>query len=150
MQVILLQDVKGVGKKGQTVDVSDGYANNYLVPRRLAVILTKRSQEILDNQIEAKRQAEEDKRAEAERLKTQLESIIVEFQAVAGKDGRMFGSISGKQICEVLKSKHGIIIDKRKFVDRDTVNVFGTTIVKVELYKGIIGTFKVHVVEKER
>ena len=68
MQVILLQDVRGVGKKGQTVDVSDGYGNNFLLPRRLAVLATKRSREILDNQIEAKKQEEANKKKEAEEL----------------------------------------------------------------------------------
>lgn len=150
MQVILLQDVKGVGKKGQTVDVSDGYGNNFLLPRRLAVLSTKRSKEILDNQIEAKRQEEENKKKEAEKLVDVLKDITLEFVMTPGKDGRMFGSVSSKQICEAIKAKYGILLDKRKFVDRDTVNVFGTTTMHIELYKGVIGTFKVHVSEKAR
>lgn len=149
MEVILLQDVKGVGKKGQTVNVSDGYATNFLIPRRLAVLSTKRSREILDNQIEAKRLAEEEKKKDAIELSKKLESVVIEFQA-AGKEGKMFGSISSKQICEALKSQYTIVLDKRKFIERDTVNVFGTTIIKVELYKGVIGSFKVHVTEKVR
>ena len=148
MQVILLQDVKGVGKKGQTIEVSDGYGNNFLIPRRLAVVATKRSKEILDLQNENKRLEEEKKKNEAIALANRLKDITLEFKASSGKDGRMFGSISSKQICELLKSQHNIIIDKRKFVDRDTVNVFGITNIKVELYKGVIGEFKVRVVEK--
>ena len=150
MQVILLQDVRGVGKKGQTVDVSDGYGNNFLLPRRLAVLATKRSREILDNQIEAKKQEEANKKKEAEELVVRLKDIILEFQATPGKDGRMFGFISSKQICEAIKERHGILLDKRKFVEKDTVNVFGITTMKIELYKGVIGTFKVHVSEKVR
>lgn len=150
MQVILLQDVRGVGKKGQTVDVSDGYGNNFLLPRRLAVLATKRSREILDNQIEAKKQEEANKKKEAEELVVRLKDIILEFQATPGKDGRMFGSISSKQVCEAMKERHGIHLDKRKFVEKDTVNVFGITTMKIELYKGVIGTFKVHVSEKVR
>lgn len=150
MQVILLQDVRGVGKKGQTVDVSDGYGNNFLLPRRLAVLATKRSREILDNQIEAKKQEEANKKKEAEELVVRLKDIILEFQAIPGKDGRMFGSISSKQVCEAMKERHGILLDKRKFVEKDTVNVFGITTMKIELYKGVIGTFKVHVSEKVR
>lgn len=148
MQVILLQDVKGVGKKGQTIEVSDGYGNNFLIPRRLAVVATKRSKEILDLQNENKRLEEQRKKEEAIALAGRLKDIILEFKAPSGKDGRMFGSISSKQICELLKSQYGIVVDKRKFVDRDTVNVFGITTVKIELYKGVIGEFKVHVVEK--
>ena len=150
MQVILLQDVRGVGKKGQTVDVSDGYGNNFLLPRRLAVLATKRSREILDNQIEAKKQEEANKKKEAEELVVRLKDIILEFQATPGKDGRMFGSISSKQVCEAMKERHGILLDKRKFVEKDTVNVFGITTMKIELYKDVIGTFKVHVSEKVR
>lgn len=150
MQVILLQDVRGVGKKGQTVDVSDGYGNNFLLPRRLAVLATKRSREILDNQIEAKKQEEANKKKEAEELVVRLKDIILEFQATPGKDGRMFGSISSKQVCEAMKERHDILLDKRKFVEKDTVNVFGITTMKIELYKGVIGTFKVHVSEKVR
>lgn len=150
MQVILLQDVRGVGKKGQTVDVSDGYGNNFLLPRRLAVLATKRSREILDNQIEAKKQEEANKKKEAEELVVRLKDIILEFQATPGKDGRMFGSISSKQVCEAMKERHGILLDKRKFVEKDTVNVFGITTMKIELYKGVIGTFEVHVSEKVR
>ncbi len=149
MEVILLQDVKGVGKKGQTVNVSDGYATNFLIPRRLAVLSTKRSREILDNQIESKRLEEEKKKQDAIELSKKLENVVIEFQA-AGKEGKMFGSISSKQICEALKMQYAIILDKRKFIERDTVNVFGTTIIKVELYKGVIGSFKVHVTEKAR
>ncbi|MDY5853528.1 MAG: 50S ribosomal protein L9 [Bacilli bacterium] len=148
MKVILLQDVKGVGKKGQTVEVSDGYANNFILPRRLGVMATKRSQEILNLQIEDARKKDEENRLNAQEVAKQLETITLEFVAPSGKDGRMFGSISSKQIVDALKSKHNILIDKRKFLSNDTANVFGTTNFKVELYKGVVGTIKVHVSEK--
>lgn len=148
MQVILLQDVKSVGKKGQTVEVSDGYGNNFLIPRRLAVVATKRSKEILDLQNENKRLEEQRKKEEAVVLANKLKDIVLEFKAPSGKDGRMFGSISSKQICELLKEQHDIIIDKRKIISHDNVNVFGITNIKVELYKGVIGEFKVRVLEK--
>ena len=98
MKVILLQDVKGVGKKGQTVEVSDGYANNFILPRRLGVMATKRSQEILNLQIEDARKKDEENRLNAQEVAKQLETITLEFVAPSGKDGRMFGSISSKQI----------------------------------------------------
>lgn len=150
MKVILLQDVKGVGKKGQTVEVSDGYANNFLVPRRLAVISTERSREILELQNENKRLLEEKKKEEAIAIRKKLETIVVELQATAGKDGKMFGSISSKQICEELKNQFHVVVDKRKILNRDSVNVFGTTNIQIELYKDVIGTIKVHVTEKVR
>lgn len=153
MKIILLTDVKGVGKKGQTVDAKDGFAKNYLIPRKLAVISTDTNQKIL-----AKNNAQEDARQlalkeEAEALAKRLEHINVEFKAKVGSDGRMFGSISPKQIEEGLKTQWGITIDKRKFIDKYPANAIGYTRLKIELYKGsageVIGTVNVHISEEK-
>lgn len=148
MKVILLQDVKNVGKKGQTVEVSDGYANNFLLPKRLGVNATKRSIEILDKQKEDARLLDEKLKKEAEALKEKLKTITLEFSVKSGKDGKLFGSISSKQIVETLKKQYNITIDKKKFVDRETVNTLGITILKIELYKGVIAEIKIHVREE--
>ena len=92
---------------------------------------------------------DEENRLNAQEVAKQLETITLEFVAPSGKDGRMFGSISSKQIVDALKSKHNILIDKRKFLSNDTANVFGTTNCKVELYKGVIGKIRVHVSENK-
>ncbi len=147
MKVILLQDVKNVGKKGQTIEVSDGYANNFLLPRRLGVIATKRSVEILDKQKEDARLLDEKLKKEAEILKEKLSTITLEFYVKSGKDGKLFGSVSSKQIVEALKNKFDIVVDKKKFIAKETVNTLGVTILKIELYKGVIGDIKVHVIE---
>ncbi len=147
MKVILLQDVKKVGKKGETIEVTDGYATNFLLPRRLAVNATKRSVEILDKQKEDARILDEQNRKNAEELKEKLKAITLEFTCKTGKDGKLFGSVSSKQVVEMLKSKYGISIDKRKFVDKETVNTLGVTILKNELYKGVVAEIKVHVSE---
>ncbi len=147
MKVILLQDVKNVGKKGQTIEVSDGYANNFLLPKRLGVNATKRSVEILDKQKEDARILDEKNRKEAEELKEKLKTITLEFTCKTGKDGKLFGSVSSKQVVEKLKTSYGITIDKRKFVDKETVNTLGVTILKNELYKGVVAEIKVHVRE---
>lgn len=147
MKVILLQDVKKVGKKGETIEVTDGYATNFLLPRRLAVNATKRSVEILDKQKEDARILDEQNRKNAEELKEKLKTITLEFTCKTGKDGKLFGSVSSKQVVEMLKSKYGISIDKRKFVDKETVNTLGETILKNELYKGVVAEIKVHVSE---
>lgn len=147
MKVILLQDVKNVGKKGQTIEVSDGYANNFLLPKRLGVNVTKRSVEILDKQKEDARILDEKNRKEAEELKEKLKTITLEFTCKTGKDGKLFGSVSSKQVVEKLKTSYGITIDKRKFVDKETVNTLGVTILKNELYKGVVAEIKVHVSE---
>ena len=145
MKVILLKEVKGLGKKDQIVEVSDGYAVNFLLPRRLAVKMTNKSQEVLDNQIEQRKLQDQKNKEEAEKLKTVIEGVVLEFKASASKDGRMFGTISPKQIEQEYKAKHGIVIDKRKFVDKYPVNAFGYTSLKIELYKGVIATCRIHV-----
>lgn len=153
MKVILIQDVKGVGKKGDTKDVNDGYARNFLIPRKLAVMSTPSSQAKL-----AKNTAEEAARqkalkADAEKLARRLENINVEFKAKVGSDGRMFGTISPKEIEEGLKEQWGIVIDKRKFIDKTPANAVGYTRLRIELYKGsegqVIGTVNVHITEEK-
>ena len=151
MKVILLQDVKKLGKKGETITVADGYGANFLIPKGLAVASTEGSQRQLarDNEEEAKRQKRlfEEAKVLAERLK----SINVEFAVKVGKDGKMFGSISPKEIAEGLERQWGIIIDKRKFIDKYPANALGYTRLKIELYKGsegtVVGTVNVHISE---
>lgn len=151
MKIILLKDVKGVGKKGDTVEVSDGYASNFLIPRGLACVSTKGSQAQLqkDNAEEAARHRA--MKAEAEELAKRLEHINVEFKAKCGSDGRMFGTISPKEIEEGMLKQWGIVIDKRKFLDKYPANAFGYTKLRIELYKGqagqVIGTVSVHISE---
>ncbi|MDY5440898.1 MAG: 50S ribosomal protein L9 [Candidatus Enteromonas sp.] len=151
MKVILTQDVKKVGKKGETVSVSDGYGLNFLIPKGLAKLSTDANQKELkrDNEAEARRQKE--LKAEAERIKTRLESINVEFTLRTGSDGRAFGSISPKEIIEGLEKQWGIKLDKRKFIDKYPANALGFTRLKIELYKGVegevVGVVNVHISE---
>lgn len=149
MKVIMLADVKGIGKKGQTVEVKDGYASNYLIPHRLAVKLTEKSKEVLDkqNQDAAEKFAQDKKNAEE--LAKKLESTVVEFTANTGADGKMFGNISPKQIEEKLKAEFGITIDKRKFIDKIPVDRIGYTKLRIELFKGVEGVITVHVSERK-
>lgn len=151
MKVILLQDVRKLGKKGDTITVSDGYGSNYLIPKGLAVSSTANSQKEL-----AKKNAEEEARqkqlkAEAEELAKRLEHINVEFKAKVGADGRMFGAISPKEIEEGLFKQWGIKIDKRKFIDKYPANALGYTRLKIELYRGsegsVVGVVNVHISE---
>lgn len=147
MKVILLADVKNLGKVGEVKDVSNGYAANFLIPNKLAVNYTDKAKEILKNQ-----QADEAKRIEEEKnkaldVKAKLEKIVLEFKAKAAPDGRMVGTISYKQVEETLKNLHQIIIDKRKIIDKYQINAFGTSRLQVELFKGVIGTVNVHVSE---
>ena len=145
MKVILLKDVKGIGKKDATVEVKDGYASNYLIPCGLAVKLTEGSKNVLNKQQEDRKLKDAEDKALAEQVAVKLESITLEFKANTGADEKMFGTISFKQIEEELKAKHNIVIDKRKFIDKTPVDRLGYTKLRIELYKGVVGTVTVHV-----
>ena len=149
MKVILLKDVKNVGKKDQVEEVSQGYGANYLIRNGLAVMYTAGSKKVLDNQIQLRAEDEAKKKEQAEEIVEKLKSITLEFTATSSKDGRMCGNISPKQIVEEMFKKFNIELDKRKFVDKYPVNAFGFTRLKIELYKGVIGTVNVHVSEKK-
>lgn len=149
MKVILLKDIKGVGRKQEIVNVKDGYGANYLIPHGLAVMYSEKSLEILENQ-KADQAAEIAKNiAKAKEIAAKLKDITLEFTANSGTGGRMFGTISSKQIAAELQSKYGIEIDKRKFVNKTTVDAFGYTKLQIELYKGVIGEINVHVTESK-
>ena len=150
MKVIMIKDLKKVGKRGEIIEISDGYASNFVIPQGYAKKLTENS---LDDY--KKEKAEEaallaQKKAAAQEVAKKLESITLEFQATSGKNGLMIGQISPKQIEEELKSKYDIVIDKRKFIDRYPCNAYGTTSLKIELFKGVIGVVKVHITEKAK
>lgn len=148
MKVILLSDVKKLGKKGDMVEVADGYARNFLFRQRLAVEATKHSKEILDRQNLEHELMEKDMEANAEKLKERLKTITLEFKLKTGKDGRVFGSISTKQVAEQLHKEYDIVIDKRKVLTGAHIDSLGVTYVKVDLYKNqVIGQIKVHVSE---
>lgn len=148
MKVILLQDVKKVGKKGEMVNVADGYGQNFLIKNKLAVMATQQSKDILKKEATAKAEQEKQKEANAKALKEKMKDIVLEFKLSGGTNGRVYGAVSNKAIVDEMKKAHGIEIDKRKFVDFNTIQALGYTNVKVELYKGVIAEFKVHTSEK--
>ena len=147
MKVILLSDVKKVGKKGAIIEVSDGYGANYLIPNKLAVKATKTSMEIKQKQDDTEAQHQEKLKQEAIELKGKVEKLTLELKAKTGKDGKMFGTISSKQIVEEYKKQFNIELDKRKFVDNNNISSLGYTKLKIELYKNVIATIIVHVSE---
>ena len=148
MKVILLADVKKLGKKDQTIEVSDGYAVNFLFPRKLAVQVTKKSVEVLENQQEERRENDARMKAEAEALTKRLDTITLEFSVKTGREGKLFGAISLKQVADELNKQYKIDIDKRKFVDKGPLDVLGFHHLGVELYKGVIGKVHVHLREE--
>lgn len=148
MKVILTKDIRGQGKKGQLVEVSDGYARNFLMPRGLAKEATKENLNVMHGQQEAeaykKQMALEDARALAERL----EKITVRIKAKSGDNGKLFGSVTSKEIAEELLSAEHIKIDKKKMVLPDGIKSLGTTEVEIKLHPGVSARLKVAVSEK--
>lgn len=149
MEIILLTDVKGVGKKGETKVVSDGYANNFLIKKNLAVRKTSESIHNLNLEKARLERQEQELKELALKQKEQLKSIVLEFKAKVGNNGYMIGEISTKEIASTLDAKYKIKIDKRKFVDKIKINSFGNTILKIELYKDVVAEIKVHVSEEK-
>ena len=149
MKVILQQDVKGKGKKGQLVEVSEGYGRNYLLPRGLAVAATADNMNQRKQAEEARAHREAVERAEAEANAKKFESIIVHMTAKGGTSGRIFGSVTSKEIAAQLKKEHGIEINKQKIVLDEAIKTFGTFELKVKLYPEVVGKLKVQVTEAE-
>lgn len=148
MKVILLKDVRGQGKKDDVIKVSPGYARNYLIKNNLAIEATPGNLNALKaRQQKAKEQEVEEKEA-AEKLKTQLKDITVTLKAKAGDGGRLFGSITNKQIADKLKEDHGHKVDRRKIELDEPIRVLGHTKVPVKLHPEVTGTINVHVVEE--
>ena len=149
MKVLLLKDVKNLGKKGTICNVADGYAQNFLFKNGLAVVASEKSMEIRSKEIENEKIAEQKRIEEATKNKEVLEKIMVTFKAKAGKDGRMFGTISTKQVAEEILKLTKINIDKRKITLDVPISSFGVTNVNIELHKKVIAKVKVQVLPIE-
>ena len=150
MKVIFTQDVRGRGKRGQLKEVPDGYAQNYLIRKGFAKAATKAAMSELKGQQRAAKKEAAEELAEAKKLKTQLEDdkTVVELTGKAGTDGRMFGSISGKQIVTALKKQYGIKLDKRKLQLSAPIKALGYVNVPVKLHKQVTASVRVHIAEK--
>ncbi|MBE6160813.1 MAG: 50S ribosomal protein L9 [Firmicutes bacterium] len=146
MKVILLKDVKGQGKKDDIINVSDGYANNFLIKNGLAVMETKRSKEVLDNQIKKRNDEEDSLVASLNEIKKKLENKEISFKVKTGKEDRVFGTISTKQISDELKNK-GFQIDKKLIHPTSGLDSLGSHIVNIKLHKRV--EFNISVVLKK-
>ena len=147
MKVILQQDVKGQGKKGQMIEASDGYARNFLLPRKLAVPATAENINTMQQQEKAKRAQEAAERAAALEMAEKLKECPVKLTAKAGNGGRLFGSVTSKEVSEALKAQHGIDIAKTKIVLPDPIKAFGTYQLKCKLGYEVSGTINGTVTE---
>ena len=147
MKVILQQDVKGQGKKGQLIDVSDGYGRNFLLAKKLAVLATPENINTMKQQEKAKKAQEAAEKAEAEATAKKLETLTVKVSAKAGEGGRLFGAVTAKEVAEALAAQHGITINKAKLVLDEPIKACGGYKLKAKLGYEVVGTVSVMVVE---
>ena len=148
MKVILQQDVKGQGKKGQLIEASDGYARNFLLPRKLAVPATAENLNTMKQQEKAKKAQEAAEKAEAQAVAEKLKEAVVKLTAKAGSGGRLFGAVTSKEISDALKEQYGLDVAKTKIVQDEPIKAFGTYELKVKLGYEVTGTLKVMVAEE--
>ena len=146
MKVILQQDVKGQGKKGQMIEASDGYARNFLLPRKLAVAATAENINTMKMQEKAKKAQEAAEKAEAQAIAEKLAGITVKVTAKGGSAGRLFGSVTAKEVAELASAQTGSPIDKKKLMMED-IKAFGTYEVEARIYPGVSAKFFVAVIE---
>lgn len=147
MKVIFLKDVKGKGKKGEVKNVADGYAQNFLIKQGLAVEANQAAISSLNAQKKKEEKLAAEELAEAKKLKEKMDKITVEFSTKAGEGGRLFGSITNKQIADELQKVHSIKIDRRKIDLPDAIRSLGYTKVSVKLHTEVTATLNVHVKE---
>lgn len=146
MKVILLTDIKGVGKRDEVINASDGYARNFLFPKNLAV---EANQENM-SKLKAKKASVQHKRDldldEARKIAKKLKEIILEIKVKAGENGKIFGGVTAKEIAENLKEQYKIEVDKKKVVLNETIKTLGTFTVEIKLNEGVSARLKVHTI----
>ena len=148
MKVILTQDVKAQGKKGQVINVSDGYARNFLLPKGLAVVADAKAMSDIKNKEASEKHRIAVETEEARQVAKKLEPVVVKIKLQAGPDGRLFGSVTSKDISEELEKATGIKIDKKKIMLEDPIKSFGTYTIDIKLYPEVTGKLYVLVCEK--
>jgi len=148
MKVILKSDVKALGKKDQVIEVADGYARNYLIPRGLAIPADKKALTDLKNREEARQRRLEAERAEAEAIVEKISGILVKIKMSAGADGRLYGSVTSKDVADALLRDFGIEIDRRKIIIPEPIKAYGNYTLDVKLYPEITGKINILVCEK--
>ena len=147
MKVILLANVKGLGKKDDMVEAAEGYARNYLLPRKLAIVADNKAQNELKGKESARQYKIDEETKAAKAIAEKLSAITVKIRSASGADGRLYGAVTAKDIAEALEKDFGITVDKRKLELPDVIKSYGTYTVSVKLYTDVLG--KVNVVVHE-
>ena len=148
MKVILTQDVKGQGKKDQVVDVSDGYARNFLFPKKLAIVADAKAMNELKNKEASHQHKIELERAEAKALAEKLTAITLKMVCKSGSDGRLYGAVTAKDVADAMQKDHGITVDKRKITIPEPIKSYGKYTLDVKLYTDVSGKINLLVCDK--
>ena len=148
MKVILLQDIKGVGKKDEIINASDGYARNFLLPKKLAVEANNENISKLKAKNDSKAYKKSLEKEEAQKTVDKLKGILLKIPVKTGENGKVFGSITSKEIADNLKQQYKIEIDKKKIDLKEPIKVLGSFSVNIKLYEGVVGTLKVQIVSQ--
>lgn len=147
MKVVLNADIKGIGKKLSIVEVSEGYARNYLIPRKLASQADNRSLNEAKEKSDALKYKKDTEKQEAEKMKKLIDTKSIKFNRKIGENGKLFGSVTEKEISDMIKKEFGIEIDKRKITMESSIKELGTYVAKIKLYEGIIANLRIVVLE---
>ena len=145
MKVILLENVKGVGKKDEIISANDGYARNFLLPKKLAEANNQNLAKLKSKQ-EANAHKKMTEKQEAEELAKKLEKIILKIQVKAGENGKIFGGVTAKEISEKLQSEHNFKVDKKKIDLKETIKQTGMFNIDLKLYEGVNAKLKIHII----
>lgn len=148
MKVILKADIKGVGKKDEVINASDGYARNFLLPKNLAVEANSENMSKLKAKQDSNAFKKSQDKEEAQKIEKKLASIVLKIQVRAGENGKIFGGVSSKEICENLDKQYGIKIDKKKVELKEPIKSLGTTKVEIKLFEGVIGKLSIQVISQ--
>ena len=146
MKVILTHDIKGVGKKDEIINANDGYARNFLLPRKLAVEANAQNMSLLQGRKDSANFKKEQEKENALKLQEKLTKTMLRIKVKAGENGKIFGSITSKEIATELKNQYSIDIDKKKILLKDPIKETGVFNIEIKLYEGIIGKLKIDIV----
>src|SRR5574344_2675885 len=147
MKVILNKDLKGIGKKLQIIEVSEGYARNYLLPKKLASLADSKNMNETKGKVESLKFKKNEEIEEAKRLKAVLEKGYIKFKCKTGENGKLFGSVTDKEISDEIEKVYKLKIDKKKITLKDSIKAIGSYVAQVKLYEGISADLKISVVE---
>lgn len=147
MKVILLDNIKGVGKKDEIINANDGYARNYLLPKKLAVEATNQNLSLLKGKQDSNAHKKAEEKKEAEIIKEKISKITLKIQVKAGANGKIFGGVTAKEISDQLKKQYNIDIDKKKIDIKETIKTLGVFKINAKLFEGVIGTINVRIEE---